>query len=95
MSPVLSLSYGLSMSYGLRERRKEIHTRDFKNKLRRGQRERQKTIGFNKQNSNFARASRFFCIFLCPFLHEYDVKMPNFAFYGVRKQASTKFYFNF
>ena len=30
-----------------------------------------------------------------PFLHYYDVKMPNFAFYGERKQATTKFYFPF
>ena len=30
-----------------------------------------------------------------PFLHDYDVKMPNFAFYGGRKQAKTKFYFSF
>ena len=30
-----------------------------------------------------------------PFLHDYDVKMPNFAFYGGRKQATTKFYFSF
>ena len=30
-----------------------------------------------------------------PFLHYYDVKMPNFAFYGERKQATTKFYFSF
>ena len=27
--------------------------------------------------------------FLCPFLHDYNVKMPNFAFYGVRKEATT------
>ena len=27
------------------------------------------------------------------FMHDYDVKMPNFAFYGERKQATTKFYF--
>ena len=33
-----------------------------------------------------------FCTFLCPFLHDYDVKMPNFAFYGARKQATTEFY---
>ena len=26
-----------------------------------------------------------------PFLHDYDVKMPNFAFYGGRKQPTTKF----
>ena len=29
----------------------------------------------------------FFCTFLCPFLHDYHVNMPNFAFYGGRKQA--------
>ena len=26
---------------------------------------------------------------------DYDMKMPNFAFYGGRKQATTKFYFSF
>ena len=36
-----------------------------------------------------------FCTFLCPFLHDHDVKMPSFAFYGVRKQATTKFCFSF
>jgi len=30
-----------------------------------------------------------------PFLHYHDVKMPNFVFYGERKQATTKFYFAF
>ena len=29
------------------------------------------------------------------FLHDCDVKMPIFAFYGGRKQAATKFYFSF
>ena len=29
-----------------------------------------------------------------PFLPYDDVKMPNFAFYGKRKQATTKFYFS-
>ena len=27
-----------------------------------------------------------------PLLHNYDVKLPNFTFYGGRKQATTKFY---
>ena len=36
-----------------------------------------------------------FCIFLCPFLHDYDVKIPNITFYGLRKQATTKLYFFF
>ena len=35
------------------------------------------------------------CTFHCPFLHDYNVKMPNFVFYGVRKQATTKFCFSF
>ena len=30
-----------------------------------------------------------------PFLHDFNVKMPNFAFNGERKQATTKFYFSF
>ena len=29
------------------------------------------------------------------FFHHYNVKMPNLAFYGGRKQATTKFYFCF
>ena len=36
-----------------------------------------------------------FCTFLCPFLHDYGVNMPNFAFYQGRKQAMTKFYFSY
>ena len=36
-----------------------------------------------------------FCTFLYLFLHDYDVKMPDFAFYGVSKQETTKFYFSF
>ena len=30
-----------------------------------------------------------------PSPHDYDVEMPNFTFYGVRKQANTKFSFSF
>ena len=48
---------------------------------------------FNEQNNNFARASHFLYISF-PFLHDFDVKMPNFAFYVGRKQATTKFYFS-
>ena len=47
---------------------------------------------FNKQNNNFART--FLYISIIPFLHDDDVKMPNCAFYGVREQATTKFYFS-
>ena len=39
-----------------------------------------KAIGLDKQiNDNFARASRFFCTFLCRH-YDYDVKVPNFTF---------------
>ena len=42
-----------------------------------------KTIGFiTKTTPLHAHQAR--CTFLYPFLHDYDVKMPNFAFYGVR-----------
>ena len=37
--------------------------KELKQRRRRRQRERQKTIGLDKQNSNFARASRFFVHF--------------------------------
>ena len=68
---------------------------DYEYPTTRRQRELQQNNRFNKQNNNFARASRFyFCISL-PFLHDYDVKMPNSAFYGERKQATTKFIFLF
>ena len=30
-----------------------------------------------------------------PLLRDYDVKMPDFTFYGGRKQATTKFSFSF
>ena len=29
-----------------------------------------------------------------PLLHDYDVKMPSFTFYGGRKQATTNFFFS-
>ena len=30
-----------------------------------------------------------------PIFHDYEVKMPSFAFYGVGKEATTKFYVSF
>ena len=67
--------------------------RDFKIQRRGRQRKTSKKIKnrFGKQNINFT----LFCTFLFPFLHDYDVKMPNFAFCGGRKQATSKFYFSF
>ena len=36
----------------------------------------------------------FLYISLPLFLHDYDVNMPNFAFYGGRKQATTNYDFS-
>ena len=58
-----------------------LSNREFKMPRRRQQRERQNMMGF-------------LCISL-PSLHDYDGKMPNFAFYGGRKQAAAKFSFSF
>jgi len=55
---------------------------DYEYPTTRRQRELQQNNRFNKQNNNFARASRFYFCFSLPCLHDYDVKMPNFAFYG-------------
>ena len=51
-----------------------------------------KTIGLISKTTTL-HVHHAFCTFLCPFLHDCDVKMPNFAFYGGRKQATTKFHF--
>ena len=53
-----------------------------------------KTIGLISKTTTLHVHHTFLYISF-PFLHDYDVKMPNFAFYGGRKQATTKFYFSF
>ena len=52
-----------------------------------------KTIGFITKTTTSHVHHAFLYISL-PFMKNYDVKMPNFTFYGVRKQATTKFYFS-
>ena len=53
-----------------------------------------KTIGLiSKTTTSHVHHAFLYISFL--FLHDYDVKMPNLAFYGGRKQATTKFYFSF
>ena len=44
-----------------------------------------KTIGLISKTTTL-HVHHTFCTFLCPFLHDCDVKMPNFGFYGGRKQ---------
>ena len=45
-----------------------------------------KNNSFNEQKISLP-VYHAFCTFLCPFLHDYDVKMSNFAFYGVRERS--------
>ena len=53
-----------------------------------------KTIGLiSKTTTSQVHQAFLYISFL--FLRDYDVKMPNCAFYGGRKQATTKFYFSF
>ena len=63
---------------------------------RRGQqREHHKNKRVNEKKQQLCMVHYTFLYISFPFLHYYDVKMPNFAFYGERKQATTKFYFPF
>ena len=68
--------------------------RDFKIQRRRRQRERQKTIGLISKTT-ISQVYHAFLYISFLFLHDYDVKMPNFAVFGERKQATAKFYFSF
>ena len=59
--------------------------RDFKIQRRGRQRERQKkTIGLTSKTA-ISHVHHTFLYISFPFLHDCDVKMPNFAFYGGRK----------
>jgi len=53
-----------------------------------------KNSWFHKQTTTL-HVYRAFLYISSLFLHDYDAKMPNFAFYGGRKQANAKFYFSF
>ena len=53
-----------------------------------------KTIGLISKTT-ISHLHHTFLYISFPFLHDYDVKMRNFAFYGGRKQETTKFYFIF
>ena len=85
----------LFLTFSLLSRHRIVKSRDFKIQLRGRQRERQKkTIGFISKTTT-SHVHRTYLYISFPFLHDYDVKMPNFAFYGERKQAKTKFNFSF
>ena len=46
------------------------------------------------QNNNFACAYHPFLYISLPSLHDYDMKMPKWKFYGGRKQATTNLFFS-
>ena len=72
-----------------------LYNRDFKIQRSGRQQERQKNNWFNKPEKQLRTCITLFWTFFFLFLHDHNVKMPNFAFYGGRKQAATKFYFSF
>ena len=53
-----------------------------------------KTIGL-RSKTTISHVDHTFLYISFPFLHDYVVTMPYFAFYGGRKQETTKFYFIF
>ena len=52
-----------------------------------------KTIGLISKTTT-SHVHHTFLYISFPFLHDYDLKMPHFAFHRGRKQATTKFYFS-
>ena len=88
----------LSRGRGTRELRVQLRTwpcnnRELKQRRRWRQRGQQKSNRFSLANSSSARASRFFLYISLPSLHDYDVKIPNFMFYGGREHKTTTFFF--
>ena len=61
-----------------------LPTRDFKIQQRGRQQERQKTIGLISKTTT-SHVHHTFLYISFRFLHDYNVKMPNFAFHGGRK----------
>ena len=72
----------------------EDENRDLEDPTTRRQRERQKVIGLRSTTTTLHVHHTFFYISL-PVMYNYDLKMPNFAFYGEREQATTNFYLSF
>ena len=64
--------------------------RDFKIQRPDGKEKVQETIGLMGKTATSLVHHTFLYISL-PFLHDYDVRRPNFVFHGERKQATTKF----
>ena len=54
-----------------------------------------KAIGLLSKTTSLHVHHAFLYIFCLPLLHDCDVKMPSFTFYGGRKQSKTNFSFSF
>ena len=79
-----------TVTHPARSTRSRRDIRDFKIQRRGRQGERQKkTIDLISKTTTLQVHHAFLYISFL-FLHDYDVKMPNLAFYGGRKQATTK-----
>ena len=52
-----------------------------------------KATGLSRKTTTLHVHHAFLYIYL-PSLHDYDVKMPNYKFYGGRKQATTNLFFS-
>ena len=81
----------LSRGRGTRKLRVQLRTwpcnnRELRQRRRWRQREQQKR--FSLANSSSARASRLFLYISLTSLHDYDVKIPNFMFYGGREHKT-------
>ena len=83
---------GLDVAHTNRESRliASIKTPSFSNDDGDGNEKVKKAKGLLRNTSSFHVQHAFLYIFL-PLLHDYDVKMPSFTFYGGRKQATTNF----
>ena len=70
--------------------------RDFKIQQRDGnEQDKKKTIIASISKKVTLHVRHTFSYISLPFSYDYDVKMPNFAFYGDDKQATRKFYISF
>ena len=75
-------------------RRGNSYIREFSNDDGDGNKNFKKAIGLLSKTISLHVHHAFLYISL-PLLHDYEVKMPSFTFYGGRKQATTNFSFSF
>ena len=67
------------------------YIRELKQRRRRRRRQRQRQRERQKKNNNFIKHHAFLYISL-PSLHDYDVKLPHFKFFGGREHKTSTFF---